>query len=78
MVTLGINMATLVSGMLVYLLIIGVAGQDAATQQPVYDLNGKMIADSNSSYVALCLIVKNQYLDVLEWIEWHRCVFVFR
>jgi hypothetical protein len=25
------------------------------------------------SYVAFCAIVKDQHLDLLEWLEWHKC-----
>lgn len=28
----------------------------------------------STSYFAICAIVRDQHLDVLEWIEWHRCI----
>lgn len=51
------------------------AGADALhviPEQPLYNLDGEMIADYTGSYVAFCAIVKDQHLDLLEWIEWHR------
>ncbi len=30
------------------------------------------------AYLAICAIVKDQHLDLLEWIEWHRCLGVQR
>jgi hypothetical protein len=38
----------------------------------------KAAADPRNAYVAVCAIIKDQHLDLLEWIEWHKCLGVQR